>query len=391
MSSAVAAAGGGPGGGAPGATAQVAAAATAAAGAGGAQPHQQQLQADAFKRLYPEQFFARFVAEGLRPDGRGLRTPRPVAVGLHSVGAADGSALVKIGATTVLAGARLEVAVPPDDAPDRGQVVVAAELTPLCSGEWRPGRPAPEAHTLAARVSELLLSTGVLDARQLVISPGAAIWVLYLDLYVVDAAGGLLDAALLAAVAALRDARLPAVHLTPEGNVERGLGPENDGGGGGGGGGGRPLELAGAPVCLTCGVYKEHIVVDPDHEEEALMGARVSVVIDGSGGLLGERAGPGRTRPGRAAGGGRGAGREPGARRCRHAHRAARGIGALRPPRVGPGGAVRAAERLRGAAASWGPPRARPATPPPPPCTSIPRLPQASTSRAARRRWRPRH
>ncbi|KIZ01452.1 Exosome complex exonuclease RRP43 [Monoraphidium neglectum] len=254
----------------------------------------QQLQADAFKRLYPEQFFARFAAEGVRPDGRGLSTPRPVTIGLGAVGAADGSALVKVGPTAVLAGCRLEVAVPPDDAPGVGQVVVSAELSALASGAWRPGRAAPEAHELAARVSQLLTGpSGVLDARQLCISPGAAVWVLYLDLYVLDAAGGLLDAALLAAAAALRDCRLPSVHLTDEGNVERGPDPEAsaDGGAGGGGGGGggdsTALRLAAAPVCLTCGVYKGAVVVDPDHEEEALMGARVSVVVDGEGGLLG--------------------------------------------------------------------------------------------------------
>ena len=48
-----------------------------------------------------------------------------------------------------------------------------------------------------------------------------AVWVLYLDLYILDADGSLLDACLLAAAAALRDVRLPAVQLTEDGNVER--------------------------------------------------------------------------------------------------------------------------------------------------------------------------
>jgi exosome complex RNA-binding protein Rrp42 (RNase PH superfamily) len=36
------------------------------------------------------------------------------------------------------------------------------------------------------------------------------VWVLYLDLYILNAAGSLLDAALLAALAALQDTALPA-------------------------------------------------------------------------------------------------------------------------------------------------------------------------------------
>jgi exosome complex component RRP43 len=277
-----------------------AAAAAPAAAASEQQQQQQQLQADAFKRLYPEHFFARFVAEGLRPDGRALGVARPVSVGPGAVSSADGSALVRVGATAVLAGCRCEVAVPDEDAPDRGRLVVTAELTPLASGDWRPGRgAAPEAHALAARLLELLLAPGgALDARQLVIAPGAAVWVLYLDVYVLNAAGALLDAALLAAVAALRDCRLPAVHLTAEGNVERGADPDGEEGDDGSGGAaameadgrGRPLALSAAPSCLTCGLYRGHVVVDPDHEEEALMGARVSVVVDGAGGLMGERA-----------------------------------------------------------------------------------------------------
>lgn len=272
------------------------ASAQAAAASAAAFAQQQQLQADAFKRLYPAQFFSRFADEGLRPDGRGLSTPRPVSIGLGTVGAADGSALVKIGSTAVLAGIRLEVAVPPDNAPDRGQIVTSAELPAISRGDWRPGRPSPEAAHLAARVADALAARGALDTRQLCISPGNAVWVLYLDIYVLDASGGLLEAALLAAVAALRDCRLPAVHLTAEGNVERGPDPDAEEAPQGGPGAaaaaaaageGRRLELGAAPVCLTCGIYNGQVVVDPDHEEESLMGSRVSVVVDGDGGLLG--------------------------------------------------------------------------------------------------------
>jgi exosome complex component RRP43 len=78
------------------------------AGAGGGDAAS--LQASAFKRLYPEQYFQRFLSEGLRPDGRTLSVCRAASIGLHSVAQADGSAMVKLGATTVLAGARRPLA-----------------------------------------------------------------------------------------------------------------------------------------------------------------------------------------------------------------------------------------------------------------------------------------
>lgn len=63
-----------------------------------------ELQADAFKRLYPDQYFQRFVEQGIRPDGRTLTVCRAASIGVHSVAQADGSALVKLGSTSVLAG-----------------------------------------------------------------------------------------------------------------------------------------------------------------------------------------------------------------------------------------------------------------------------------------------
>lgn len=72
----------------------------------------QDLGPDAFKKLYPEQYYKRFLANGVRPDGRAFGRARPTTIGLEAVSTADASALVKIGSTTVLAGIKLEVCQP---------------------------------------------------------------------------------------------------------------------------------------------------------------------------------------------------------------------------------------------------------------------------------------
>ena len=68
-----------------------------------------ELQAEAFKQLYPEQYYAKFVNSNLRPDGRSLDNARATTIGINPIGTADSSALVKMGETTAMAGIKLGV------------------------------------------------------------------------------------------------------------------------------------------------------------------------------------------------------------------------------------------------------------------------------------------
>lgn len=201
--------------------------------------------------------------------------------------------LVQVGTSTVLAGVRLEVMIPSSDAPADGRLVINVEMTALATPDYRPGKQPPITHSIQQRLQDVLVGCGVLQPRELCIAEGQAVWVLYLDLYILNAAGSLLDASLLAALAALQDTRLPIVHVTDEGNVERGAAEDDEDAAAaadaGSSSSSRPLQLHGRPLALTCGLYKgQHIVADPDHEEEALMSATVSVVLDESGEMLGE-------------------------------------------------------------------------------------------------------
>ena len=72
-----------------------------------------ELQAEAFKQLYPEQYYAKFISSNLRPDGRALTVARATTIGINPIGTADSSALVKIGESTAMAGIKLGVCWPP--------------------------------------------------------------------------------------------------------------------------------------------------------------------------------------------------------------------------------------------------------------------------------------
>lgn len=56
-------------------------------------------QGAAFRRLYPAEYYARFLAQTppIRPDGRPLGQTRPLSIGLGFITTADASVIVKVG------------------------------------------------------------------------------------------------------------------------------------------------------------------------------------------------------------------------------------------------------------------------------------------------------
>jgi exosome complex component RRP43 len=55
---------------------------------------------NAFRKIYPEEYYRKFLEQNIRPDGRGLAGVRKTVITLGSLQNADGSAFVKIGSTT---------------------------------------------------------------------------------------------------------------------------------------------------------------------------------------------------------------------------------------------------------------------------------------------------
>ncbi|PNW77535.1 hypothetical protein CHLRE_10g440900v5 [Chlamydomonas reinhardtii] len=295
-----------------------------AAGAAAA-PVTDDVDAEAFKRLYPDQYYQRFLAEGVRPDGRPIGRARAVTIGAGTITTADGSALVKVGRTTVLAGVRLEIMRPDETAPAAGALVLSVEMAPFSSADYRPGRAPDHVSAVVEKLSSALLGSGAASSAgaaagaagpaggggavqlgSLCIAEGKAAWRALLDVYVLDADGCVLDAALLAAVAALRDTRIPAVRNTREGHyyAARGAsataaaeeGKEQGSGGRKGGKAGEAGLVEGSPtavglgrlpLALTCCLYGKHVLVDPTADEERLAGCGVTVVVDGAGQLQG--------------------------------------------------------------------------------------------------------
>eukprot|EP00741_Cyanophora_paradoxa_P016390 tig00020912_g15825.t1 len=232
------------------------------------------MEAEAFRKIHPSLFVRKFLEQGLRPDGRTLLKARKLTVSHGNVSSADGSALVKLGNTTVVAGAKAEVGVPDDASPAAGKLEISVELTPLSASRFRPGKQSDESMCVEEYVRQVLSSAGVLDPLQLCISERKAVWVLYVDIYCVDNDGGALDASLAAAVAALSNTTLPRVALSETGEVIKEAG-----------GARMPLTVAHYPASVSFAMVEGHVVADPTAEEEALATGAVTVCHDELGRL----------------------------------------------------------------------------------------------------------
>lgn len=54
--------------------------------------------------IHPKKYYRNYLAHSIRPDGREFDAFRPIRINIKSVGTADGSAIVKLGSTTVVCG-----------------------------------------------------------------------------------------------------------------------------------------------------------------------------------------------------------------------------------------------------------------------------------------------
>jgi exosome complex component RRP42 len=221
------------------------------------------------------------VKRGVRIDKRRLDQFRPISIQLGAAGKAHGSALVRIGNTKVLAGVKIEPSRPFPDTPEEGVLNVNAELVPLASPEFEPGPPDENAIELARVVDRALRESHAVDMSELVLIPGEKVWVVWVDIYVLDHDGNLFDASMLAAMAALMDAKIPEHQVLEDGTVEV-LGP-----------GVEPLPIRKKVVSVTLGVLGNAFIVDPNLEEEAVADGKIFFAFDDSGNVVGiQKSGP---------------------------------------------------------------------------------------------------
>ncbi|MFH0897278.1 MAG: exosome complex protein Rrp42, partial [Candidatus Bathyarchaeota archaeon] len=148
------------------------------------------------------------LVQGRRLDGRGLTDYREIKVELGLIGKAAGSALVSLGNTKVLAGIKIETGQPFPDTPNEGVLIVNAELVPLASPSFEPGPPSENSIELSRVVDRGIRESKAIDTKKLCIVSGKKVFLVYVDIYILDHDGNLFDASALASISALLNAKM---------------------------------------------------------------------------------------------------------------------------------------------------------------------------------------
>jgi len=208
-------------------------------------------------------YLAKLAEQGKRADGRKFDEYRKIEIEPRVVSKAEGSARVKIGNTQVMVGVKMDVGEPYSDSPESGVLTTAAELIPLASPDFEAGPPREDAIELARVVDRGVRESEVVELDKLCLEPGEKVWIVFIDIHILDYDGNLFDAASLAALAALLTAKVPAERFE--------LGEDY------------PLPLKDPPVSCTSVKYNSVVVLDPSLDEEEIAEARLTVATDKNG------------------------------------------------------------------------------------------------------------
>ena len=150
-----------------------------------------------------ERQISQMLEKSKRLDERGLTEYRELKIEEGIIERAEGSAKVLLGKTEVLVGVKIETGEPFPDTPNEGVLTVNAELVPLASPSFEPGPPDENSIELARIVDRGIRESKTVDNTKLCIEPGKKVFVIFVDVYVLNHDGNLIDASALAAVSAL--------------------------------------------------------------------------------------------------------------------------------------------------------------------------------------------
>lgn len=212
---------------------------------------------------------AQLISHGKRLDGRELTSYREIQVESGLIERAEGSARVRLGKTEVLVGTKIEVGEPFPDVPNEGVLTVNAELVPLASPTFEPGPPDENSIELARIVDRGIRESKAIALEELCVEPGKKVFIVFVDVYVLNHDGNLIDASALAALAALLNTKMFNYEVK-EGEITKKPGY-------------KPLPMHNYPVAITFAKINDKLVADPWLEEEQVMDARLTMTMEKDG------------------------------------------------------------------------------------------------------------
>ena len=219
--------------------------------------------------LSRDKYFIGLAEKGTRDDGRKLDEFRKVEIQTGVVEKAEGSALVKLGSTQILAGIKMDVKAPFADTPDEGVLMAGAEFSPIASPLFESGPPSIQAIELARVVDRGIRESHAIDLEKLCITKGEKVWIVNVDIHVLNNGGNMIDAAGLAAIAALLDTKMPKYEN------DKVISTEKKG----------KLPVTCKPVAVTHIKIGNNLFVDPLVEEDSVSDSKLTVTTKDDGNI----------------------------------------------------------------------------------------------------------
>jgi exosome complex component RRP42 len=208
-------------------------------------------------------YMFRLLENEERIDGRKMDEFREVKVETNIIENAEGSARVKIGKTDVIVGVKMNIGVPFSDMPNMGVLKTGAEFTPIADPDFESGPPGENATELARIVDRGVRESDSIDLEKLCLVEKEKVWEIFVDVHIINNDGNLIDAAALAAVAALKTAKIPEIEddkIIRDKLVKK-------------------LPVLHEPVTVTISKVAGKFLFDPNKEEEEVLDTKLVVAV----------------------------------------------------------------------------------------------------------------
>ncbi|CAL5350836.1 unnamed protein product [Camellia sinensis] len=222
-----------------------------------------------------KKFIETALLSDLRVDGRRPFDYRRLTI---KFGREDGSSEVQLGHTHVMGFVTSQLVQPYRDRPNEGSLSIFTEFSPMADPSFEAGRPGEAAVELGRIIDRGLRESRAVDMESLCVIAGKLVWAIRIDLHILDNGGNLVDTANIAALAALMTFRRPECTLGGEDGQEVIIHqPEVR----------EPLPLIihHLPIAVTFGFFGNDniVVIDPTHNEEAVMSGRMIATLNTNG------------------------------------------------------------------------------------------------------------
>ncbi|XP_037943070.1 exosome complex component RRP45-like isoform X1 [Teleopsis dalmanni] len=210
--------------------------------------------------LYTERerkFICDLIKSNARPDGRKIDEFRQMKI---NFGADWGSVMVSLGKTKVLVQASCDLGVPKATRPNEGVLFINVEIGPMASPQFEIGRQGSLVLKIKSMLERTFKESGAVDLESLCVKAEECVWILRIDINVLNHDGNLTAACAIGTVAALAHFRRPDVSII-EGDVNIHPASEKDF---------IPMVLHHYPICVTYAIFDDGQITlaDPTFQEE---------------------------------------------------------------------------------------------------------------------------